>query len=74
MGSQDVPAHSVNVNEISETSSRSDEPAAKRVKLDPEVVATGEAVTKEPRVKVNGYALIKEQYVKGVVLSRAHQR
>lgn len=52
MGSQEHPAPSGDL-----------EPAAKRVKLDPEAEPTLETVTKEPPVKVNGYALIKEEYV-----------
>lgn len=63
MGSQDGPEPPVHIVAKSESPSRSDEPAAKRVKLDPDAAAAVEPVVKEPRVKVKGYALIKEEYV-----------
>jgi tRNA-dihydrouridine synthase 3 len=58
-----VPVVQVAANANGDSSSRSDEPAAKRVKLDPVSVSAIEAVKTEPRVKVKGYALIKEEYV-----------
>lgn len=73
MGSQDGPAPPVDMVAKSEPVSRSDEPAAKRVKLDPDAVAHVEPVIKGARVKVNGYALIKEEYVELSVFC-VHQR
>ncbi len=61
MGSQDGPAPPADIGVNSEPPSCSNEPAAKRVKLDPDVAAPVEPVIKEPRAKVNGYALIKQE-------------
>lgn len=63
MGSHDAPAPPVDIAANGESPGRSDEPAAKRVKLDPGAVASVEPLIKKPREKVNGYALIKEEYV-----------
>jgi hypothetical protein len=60
MGSQEGLAPLLDVAKT-EPSILSDEPAAKRVKLNPDVLAPVEPAIKEPRVKVNGYALIKEE-------------
>lgn len=69
MGSQDGPEPPVDIAAKSESPSRSDEPAAKRVKLDPDAGAAVEPAMKEPRVKVNGYALIKQEYVEATHFS-----
>ena len=78
MGSQeDGPAPTADVAPKRESEIASDEPAAKRARLDQEVEVQGEVkvepVMKEEKPRVNGYATIKEEYVKMFVLGLQQQ-